>query len=354
METAILIGNGFTSQLITDYSSENMMIKLKTMNPNIMTRMENLFMPFREKFDVLENTKIALGVCGMMQCGGGSIHRPITEITYNEELKKNILKVLNNYNFKNVEDIYSEYFEDYGLIYETQKEKISNNESALKVISLFSKIDKFSSNDYSSIKKSSDIICYNDEKLDVNSIERSNKKLLKSCFSDYNQIYTTNYDLILDSIFKGEKRIKHLHGSFALYDGLSYKKVTPNKAYLVWGINPDDKKNEMDRLSSFEMLDFKNLDFNGSILSRDLKELGTSNIKKFYIFGYSGENDDHINHQIRNNPNIDKIIYYVNPKKINDSKMKYKLRKLLVNSGEVEKLVLKPWTEIWDEIDNTI
>lgn len=106
----------------------------------------------------------------------------------------------------------------------------------------------------------------------------------------------------------------------------------------------------MGKLSSFERIDFSNFDFNGSILKRDLTELSKNKIETLHIFGYSGENDGHINEAIRNNTSIDEIIYYANPKNYNDPKLKFKLERLLSDATTPNKLKIKPWTVIWNEL----
>ncbi len=201
MKSAILIGNGFTSQLISNYSSFYMMSRIKDLLPEIHYLMNELFDKFRKKIDVIEYTSIAAGVCGMMTCGQISLYRPITDIIFNEDLKKHIVSILNNYGFKECDKLYDDYFKDYGLIFETQNESISNVESALKVVSLFMRINKFSDDNYAELKKQSDLICYNNGCCEIEHIEKSNNRVLQSYFSQFDDIFTTNYDLLLDSMF---------------------------------------------------------------------------------------------------------------------------------------------------------
>lgn len=124
MRKAILVGNGFTSQLISSYMCSNMMGELQIFAPEIYVKIEELFNPFRKTIDSLEYTSVAAGACGMMVCGAPSLYQPITDIVYNNEIKIHVKSVLEGSKFQNVDALYVEYFEEYGLIYETQKSYI--------------------------------------------------------------------------------------------------------------------------------------------------------------------------------------------------------------------------------------
>lgn len=47
MKKALLVGNGFTSQIIPDYLSSALLSKVRLLIPNEMKKIENIFIPFR-------------------------------------------------------------------------------------------------------------------------------------------------------------------------------------------------------------------------------------------------------------------------------------------------------------------
>jgi len=348
---AILIGNGFTSKLIEAYSNVCMMRKLKQDISDIFNKVNCKFQSFRINVESLEYTSVAAGVCGDMICGAVSLNKPITGIVYNEELKKKTISTLKANGFEDSEAIYQSYFLKYGLVYETQKLNVSNIESVLKMVNIFMQINIFTEKEYKIVKSVSNDIYYNNGNCEIKNIGNGNEEKLKKYFNRFGKIFTTNYDLILDTLYP-DKNIRHLHGGFNYIDQnkKSSTKLSPKKSYLVWGINGKEKSALINKGSTFDDFDFGNFSFAGTLLCQYLNELEKSEFDRLYIFGYSGENDGYINTAITNNYNIKEIVYYTSPEKVNDLKFKFKLNEMFGLEKNPNILKMKAWDDIWNEV----
>lgn len=146
MEKILLIGNGFTSQLIPEYQNNTMMQRIQAEVPGLYEKANQLFAPFRKKVDSVQRTAIAWGYSGTFFSGGSPLYHPISDRPYNGELLTHIEAELKKYGF-DVQPISTDFFQTYGLIYETQHDNISNVESLLKVISLFGCLGEFTRED---------------------------------------------------------------------------------------------------------------------------------------------------------------------------------------------------------------
>ena len=82
-----------------------------------------------------------------------------------------------------------------------------------------------------------------------------------------------------------------------------------------------------------------------SIFYGYLNKLENENIQELHIFGYSGENDQHINKRIINNKNIARIYFYCDPKNVNNNSYNRKIMALF--EGVKIEIVFEPWTKIW-------
>lgn len=340
MKKAILVGNGFTSQLIEKYKNSYMLDYLKTNSPDLFDKINYYFSSFRKQVDTFEMEQQGFGVCGDMNCGVTPLNRPTVGIVYNQELRNHIISELKIKGFQNPEIIYSDYFIKYGLIYDTQCNYITNIESALKIVELFKKIRVFKDDDYSEIKALASKLYYNDGKCEIKNIDRGNKEKIEEYFRSFDKIFTTNYDLLLDSSVLDYNNVRHLHG------GYNYKnryersniKLNASKAYLVWGINSEEKINELQG-----DLDFSSYKSGMSLFDIYLRELSELDLYELHIFGYSGENDGHINNAIKKS-GVKDMYFYTDPNKISNSIQQYKVNEMFVENGNVK---LCSWEEVW-------
>jgi hypothetical protein len=251
--------------------------------------------------------------------------------------------------------VFEEYFENYGLIYSINQSEIVGVETYLKIVHMFMKIREFTEEDYSNIKLIANEVYFNKGKHGLESIDNSNidiKKLI-SLINDYNDVYTTNYDTILDDILIKQERFPyHLHGGFSINhlnknpDG----RYSPNEARLIWGINAESKFNELKAGLDFSNIDFSAFRFGDSQVSEYFDYLQNSDYEEIHILGFSGENDDHINRRIRSNSNIKRITIYVNPNKVLNLETQVKNRILFGGNNQI--VNLRSWDDFWGKIKN--
>lgn len=345
MKKVILVGNGFTSHLIDSYSNKYMLDFLKYHSGDLYNRINQNFESLRKKVESFELEEQALGVCGDTICGMTPLFRPTIGIVYNQELKNHIIEELESKGFQGVEKIYNDFFVAYGLIYDTQHRDITNIESALKIVELFKTIGKFTSDDYSKIKNFANKLYYNDGNCEIENIDRGDKEKIRKFFKSFNKIFTTNYDLLIDSALSDYNVVRHLHGGYCYRSKFerSNKKLNSDESYLVWGINSEEKVDEL-----IGAVDFSegNTSFGTSILEKHINELRELESYELHIFGYSGENDGHINDAIKSS-NINDIFYYTSPNKIRNSVLQFKVNEMFTEKGNVK---LRCWDEIWDEL----
>ena len=346
---ALLVGNGFTSQIIKDYSNRRMMRCLKEKLPKILLSVNSAFNAFRISSEPLEFAQVAAGYAGSLVAGGFSLDYPITKITYDKNIKNQIVKKLEEKGFENSEGLYTDYFENYGLIYETQHDSITNIESALKVVHLFMRLNLFSQQDYDSIIKIANQIYYNNGKCTIRDVTNIDIKKAKEFFSSFDVIFTTNYDLVIDTLLDFHE-VLHLHGGYnykSQYEKVKYL-LRPESSCLIWGFNSETKEQLINKGLTYSTFTYSNFTWGPSLLWNYMKNLKSENIKKLSIFGYSGENDNHINNSIKENINIEKITYYTGPHKIHDNKEIFKKKTLFCNKNV--SLELRSWKDVWDNI----
>ena len=352
MKTALLVGNGLTANLITEYSNEHMMNILKCNAPETYQKADNLFAPFRKTVSPARLTSVGFGYCGDdIFCGESPMAQPITGLPFNEELINHKKKVLGDIGFSSeVNSAYEEYFQTYGLIFETQNQRISSVESLLKIVSLFQKNGLFSDEDIKKITGLSNNIYFNNGKNRLADVDSKIHEPLKTWLNQYSYIYTTNYDCVIDDACEQRKDIMHMHGGF-FYKDLYTKSedvlLAPDEACLIWGISGENKESQMHGGITFP-LTFP-LIFPESLFDQYIGTLRTSDIYSIDVFGYSGENDQHINSAIISNPSIKIINYYCDPNVKNSEVLHFDLtNKFKIPSDK--KLQLISWDEIWDKI----
>lgn len=271
---------------------------------------------------------------------------PISGLLYNPALTKYIETQLEELGFQSSKSLLTDYFETFGLINETQHDSISNLESLLKIIDLFSKIGEFSNVDRSAIEKMANIIYFNNGNCGAQGIEKATQERISSAFAEYKEIYTTNYDMVLDERVPG-KEIRHLHGGF-LYDDKTHRSdmiVQPEKAVLIWGITGEEKQKKMTATFSFPVS--YPMEYPISLFSKYLNDLESIDADSIDIFGYSGENDQHINRAISNNPNIKKVNYYCDPQEVGSERYEFKIKSLF-GIDATKELQLVSWEKMWE------
>lgn len=347
MGKILLVGNGLTSNLIPEYNNEKMMTKIKRQAPESFRKANQFFTPFRKKVDNTQYAAVTVGFCGdELFCGESGFDSTITDLSYNNELLDHVEQqlLLKGFN-KSVFDLH---FQTYGLIYETQYDEISNVESLLKIIDLFSTIGLFSSQDKKDIEKLANHVYFNGGNCGNQSINDCVKTNLFSWLSTYDKIFTTNYDSLLDDTLSTDQ-IKHLHGGFYYADkyARSATIVPPDEAYLIWGISGEEKVQKMRGGFSFPTV----FPFVSpiSVFDKYLSELKNAKADQIDIFGYSGENDQHINTAISQNTSIREVHYFCNPTIVHDPAEEFRLR-LRFQIEENKRLVLEPWDIVWNQL----
>lgn len=350
MSKILLVGNGLTSNLISDYENLKMMSLIKDKESEIYEKANQLFSKFRQKVNTIEYSKVAFGYCGDdLYCGETGFNGPITGLPFNEKLLKYVKLVLVSYGFDDYENACMEYFQTYGLVYETQQNEISSVESLLKIVHLFRNINQFDENDYNKIIRAANKIYYNNGKCSSINLDASIQTNLRKWLNEYEMVFTTNYDCLLDDASSRNNHVLHLHGGFYFKDKYTKSEILldGNEAYLIWGINGDDKRKKMSGGTEFSTT-FP-LEIPLSLFDLYLDKLRTVSADEIDIFGYSGENDQHINKTLSQNRNIKQIYYFCNPKGTHKEKETFKIRQLFFIPSD-KSLSLCSWDLIWNKL----
>lgn len=358
MKKALLIGNGFTSNLVESYKNEPMMKEFYKRLPEMIERIEEKFNVFRNldltNSDLYNVTKALF--CGDDLFCGNSVYPSDDGIHIRESIRIWIIEKLKDLGFSEPEKIFKEYFEIYGLIYSINYPKLVGVETYLKVVHMFMEIGDFCKEDYSYIKHIANEVYFNTGKHGLDSIDNPNMDVPKlvTVITDFTDVYTTNYDTILDDILKLEERFPyHLHGGFSInhLNKNPNGRYSPNEARLIWGINAESKLNELRVGFDFNHINFNAFRFGDSQISEYFDYLEEREYEEIHILGFSGENDEHINRRIKNNSNIKRITVYVNPKKVND--LETQVRNRILFSSDNKIVDLKSWDNFWDMVKIT-
>ena len=355
MKKALLIGNGFTSQLIKEFGNGPMMKKFYDKMPTLVDRAESSFAILRNmeftKND-LYNISIAT-FCGDNLICGENVYPSSDGIHIKDDCRTWVVGKLKSLNFTEPEKIFQLYFEDYGLLYLINSEKIVGMETLLKVVHMFIQTNVFTEDDYESIKNVANNVYYNNGNHGAKHINNNNISRDKLCdvLSQFQDVYTTNYDTILDDFLDEQDRFPfHLHGGFSI-NNLNRNpggRYIPSAAKLIWGINAETKFKELKpgfnwsdfNWGAFRWGDSQISDYFGYLQEREYDEI--------HILGFSGENDDHINQRIKANAHIKNIVVYVNPVKVIDNESQVRSRILF--SGDTKAVNLKSWDEFWNSV----
>jgi len=336
MSKSILVGNGFSSQLIDEYNNCKMIKAFKLKSPSVYNFLESKYAELRIlriKSSSKEDFKI----------------RVTKKIGKNENIEWNRVELTI------IDDFFNELF---------NIEKIYGIETIMKLAKLFRlpSLDK--------IEQDAIELCYNSGMNDLNSIKNINKNKYKEYFNTFEYVFTTNYDYILDDLYS--KDVLHLHGGFDYYkifynrngatgvnkfkartdpvpmylkDNAEIEKIS--KPFLIWGCNDIDKQSKMGGGFTFPITYpfFSPI----SLVKEYLSMLENKEIMELHIFGYSGLNDNHINSAIKKNKSIKKIIYYCNPKtEVKNNKFQAEISaKFKSNDCEV---TFESWDVVWSKL----
>lgn len=294
---ALLIGNGVTSQIIYNYQNKNMLKALEEKLPKLYKEINNKFIMFLKRLYDNENSEIEL----------------INE--YDKDFIKRFNKSFEMYGLNEEYEIFKKEVSKKGLY------EISNVEAILKVAYLFD----YNQEEKDILKKAFNDIWLNNDKNRIENADNKNinKEKFEKYLSQFNIIFTTNFDYLLESILP-DKDILHLHGGF------SYKKFnmgekifirkrddTPErKTCLIWGIDDEEKMEQIDMGLGNNM--FLGVEFTtlNSVIHNYYELLKSKEFTEFHIWGFSGKNDKHITNNIDNNPYNFKIMRYISPKEL--------------------------------------
>ncbi len=244
MKKALLIGNGFTLHLINAYGNQAMMKEFVNCEPDLIKRIENCFDIFRN-FNISEKELYPSKSLSLSK----SLSPNKDNIKITQNAREWVMSKLQALNFTNPEGIFDSYFVDYGLIYSINKGELVGIETFLKTIALFEEIGKFTKEEYNFLKDVATQIYFNYGNHGIISIDNVNIDLPKlyKVIHNYEDVYTTNYDTIIDDILSNVGKYPyHLHGGFSI----NHKNKDPDGRYepcdatLIWGANAEEKFEE--------------------------------------------------------------------------------------------------------------
>lgn len=145
--------------------------------------------------------------------------------------------------------------------------------------------------------------------------------------------------------------LKVLHGGFFYKKQDRQKRsdtlLGPDDACLIWGISGEEKEEEMKLGGGFTFPIQFPLESPMTIFQIYLSQLQNANAGRIDIFGYSGENDQHINRAIAQNPSIREIHYYCAPAKVSDPVEEFEVASRFSIKAP-QKLMLESWNTIWN------
>lgn len=333
MKKAILVGNGFSAQLLSMCESIEILKYLSNTLSEDFQKTNAFFQNFRLNCDAFEPIYEV-------------IYTPLFDEEYcpvepdyvyeNPNIKAHVCNVLSQLGFSHVEKMASQYFFQDGLAYEIYRNHFTSMETPFKIAEMVKRTDLLPPNLYLKYKnaiKEYFVNCLRKygytfpEKSGVITYDKSYK-----FFQKYSTIFTTNYDLILDSLV--HDKVKHLHGgiNFASPYEKSNKQIYDD-CYLIMGADAHTKKVEMKSKRE------------ESIFKKYYDSLSTEDFDEFHIFGYSGENDQHINNAIQRNRRIKKVVFFADPNKVQDQKYSFIMSSRFCQNSSFE---LRSWDEIWD------
>ena len=324
MNTALLIGNGFSSQLIPEYRDKNV--------AQCMAR-DDKVRAIHTRYCTLFST--------FCDC----------------KSEADIIMQLNKLGFFDPPETYDIYFEKYNLKRYTWESEMFGVEALLKIGQMFSEIRLVEANDNVTIR---DFACQYYWNAGLNGISgiknlKFNRERFETFLNTYAYVFTTNYDTILDDAY--EKEVKHLHGSFLMEkDGcLRDSKENCVESLLIWGTDDTEKTQQIDKVSGQHKLNcgfrFNESKFNRrSALDGYFDLLHTGDFSRLDVVGYSGENDKHINRELVKNSTLNHINYFCSPDKVEDKRVERNISEMF---GERFSIKLVSWKDFWGHFMDT-
>lgn len=318
MKKALLAGNGMTSHLIQEYQDGYMIEEFKKIDLDLYNSINDMLIPFRSLKNKNEKTITDL----LVSMG----------IEYHHYLRYFLWQNLND---------------------ELGKSEITGIESLLKVARLFHHVKEF---DYERIKQISNELYFNNGNNGLEAIDSDEINREKFCefINTFDMVFTTNFDNVLDETFNNE--VCHLHGGFYYNRSANIEKTkciqSPENAYLIWGRDEYEKNKQIHGGIGGGFCNgiYCPPLYGESILEEYYKKLYKGLIDELHIWGYSGLNDGHINKAIQTNNQIRKVIYYGDPRKIDDINYFTKIRNLFTTPENSNRFRMLSWNEIWNKV----
>lgn len=381
MGKSLLVGNGFTSQLISGYKSSKLMEKAKALIPEEIQKLELFFQPFRSlrefgKVDValdinnLMNQYSELGEIDDEDALIGFAPTPqYGECLPREAYEKydHIIDTKYPYLSQIKRSLFKRYFLDAKLFNETNNDSIISIEAPIMIARLAQRAGYITKEQEIKIRHSIKHVFFNggtfrfadcklsdyarrDKNGNICFAESPSREALYRFLKQFSSVFTTNYDLILDDLVY--KKVRHLHGGFNFrseYERIPLDQFSSVQASQA-GYNIITAADGYDKSHYI----YKH---NTTLYSTYLKQLEEGFFSEIYILGYSGDNDEHINHAIKNNKNIQNIFIYVSPeedRKNDNTIIKYGYR-FCDNIGSAntvgnQEVTLLNWEDFWNRI----
>jgi len=340
MAKALLVGNGMTAQIISDYQDCNMMTSFDNQNHSLLMELNDSFEQFRYRGISYNDIHKDTGH-GIVYCNNVKVNKILYDFL--------ILQLSKS--FKNATEVFEKFFIKYSLIYQAVSSELYGVEALLKVANMLQM------NNYKDIREIANILYFNNGNNGLTSAKNINVDKFKAFINSFDFIFTTNYDKLLDDSTK--KKIYHLHGGF------NYKRfclerhpytvqifrvsedVPLSEAYLIWGVNEDEKAMQTEA-TAFLPLFLGLSPFPISALSDHLRELQGNDFDEIHIWGYSGQNDGHISKAIANNHYLKNIFVYCNPlTELGDNDYEERIKSIY---GGLKECQFKSWDEIWEKV----
>lgn len=364
---AIIIGNGFSSQLLPAYRDDTLKKRLHKMMPKLVDFLDQLWIDvfyvfskgvegigatspiYREHYGVFDSEDVCFN--------------PSYELVINkfEGYVVSFVDMLKRYNVdtKTSKRVFEKYISDpYSCLrYYVYNKKINAIEPYYSLGKMAFDLGLVIKNDLICLEAAIKHVfrnngeykfqCVKVEQCVNTSISVSSNENIKDIFAsnakhfldEYNIIYTTNYDCLLEDLTNIE--VRHIHGSFEC------AKIGRNNSWnivddIILGVTGAQKEGYISSLGE------------RNLYIHYLNTIKSSKINEIHLFGYSGINDQHINECILNNALIKKIYYYGNPSQIEKSPKEYeeyvKMCLGMLFKDTRKQLLIKPWTDIWDQL----
>lgn len=333
---AIIIGNGFSSQIIPNLSSKKLLERVRATIPYEMDNLEQFFDAFRIKTERILSREAVIYKYDRAYIDEEDFTMANASIVgekRNAELYNWVAKILSEKGVSNIRGVYDQYFVVTGLFAEVFESSFTNIETPIKVLRLWKIIQPQLSIDEDKVESAIiDAFC-NDNELHIRykghllHQDKLNYEKARIFFREFCRIFTTNYDCILDDL--NASYVYHLHGGFNGQEG--------NKNIdIVLGADAFEKK---------QIIKTPN---HSSEIERYFKILESDEMSELHIFGFSGLNDQHIIDAIQKNRSIKRIIYYCRPLDSSDIDVEASCKHLFAR--QKQSFELRSWNEIWEKI----